>query len=410
MSSGALARGLKTGLTSWFWAVFVLFFTRGLFFTTWSGRGPQLRDQMDLDYANWGWYAACLSVGSVAGVLVAEQIVHRFGPRLFSYIAYIVLGGGLLILGLSVMWHNVWLAFIVTAIMGFPFGASDYSTNLEAARIDQRSGKSRVPVLHGGYSAGTMLGSSLVGLAVIAGIGLVPNFILIGIVVVIASLVAATFIRTRPQIKNPSEETEVLGAEVEHVLHPKIPQRLIWRERRTRLNGFIGFTFVFAEGVGVVWIPQAMQQFGYSESAIQWLGYVPFFAGFVIMRFVGGWLTDRLGRQRIVIMSCMILILGIVVFIATPILHVPLIGSLLWGLGDSIGLAMTVSALGDDPARAASRSTLLWTLVYLANLIVGPTIGLLSGVTGLVWSLTVPIIFIVLAAVASGAVRPEKTG
>ncbi|MEG0162018.1 MAG: MFS transporter, partial [Aurantimicrobium sp.] len=61
--------------TAWIWAIFTLFFTRGLLFATWSTRGPEIRDALNLDLQAMGWYAACLSVGSVTGVLISERIV-----------------------------------------------------------------------------------------------------------------------------------------------------------------------------------------------------------------------------------------------------------------------------------------------------------------------------------------------
>ena len=153
-------------MTAWFWGVFALFFTRGLFYATWSTRGPQLRDALHLDLAAMGWYAACLSAGSILGVVIAEAAVRRMGPKWFSVLAYVVLGAAFALLGLNLMWQAPILAYVITFIMGIPFGASDYNNNHEAARINHASTSNRVPALHGGYSVGVLLGAALVGLVV----------------------------------------------------------------------------------------------------------------------------------------------------------------------------------------------------------------------------------------------------
>ena len=77
---------------------------------------------------------------------------------------------------------------------------------------------------------------------------------------------------------------------------------------------------------------------------------------------------------------------------------------MLWGLGDSIGLAMCVAAMGDDPLRVSARMSFLWTLVYLANLAVGPIIGSLSSIGGLLAAFLAPIVLLIAAGVLSKSV------
>ena len=71
-------------MSAWFWALFVLFLSRGLLVATWSTQGPEIRDALALDLPTMGWYAACLSLGSITGVLTAEHLVGRFGSRFVS--------------------------------------------------------------------------------------------------------------------------------------------------------------------------------------------------------------------------------------------------------------------------------------------------------------------------------------
>jgi len=328
-----------------------------------------------------------------------------------------VLGIAFTLLGLSLLWQNVPMAYVVTAILGFPFGATDYSNNLEAAKINNESGKNRVPALHGGYSTGVLLGAALVGLVITLGVGVTPNFISIALIVLVVSVVAAFFIKDfRPK---PGEDAELASpgqvATAEHLPEPattaiidqKVSQREIWRESRSRHIGFIGFAFVFVEGAGAVWIPIALVQFGFSAADAAF-SYTLFGLGFVLVRFVGGPLADKLGREKIVLFSAIAAILGVGVFMATPFIHIPLVGALLWGIGDSIGLAMCVAAFGDDPTRVGSRMTFLWTLVYMANLVVGPVIGTLSSFVGLIWTFTLPIALMIYSAFASNAVKLQR--
>lgn len=362
-----------------------------------------------------GWYAACLSVGSVTGVLVSEGIVRKIGAKWFSVLMYLILGIAFVLLGLNLSWENTIMAYVVTALLGFPFGATDYNNNLEAAKINNTSGKNRVPALHGGYSIGVLLGAALVGLVINLGMGVTPDFIMIGVIVLALGVLASFFIKDARALHNVHVDpaSPAQAATAEHTaadtaapVDQKVKQRVIWSESRSRHIGFIGFSFVFVEGVGGIWIPIALVQFGFTPADAAF-GYTLFGIGFVVVRFVGGWVADKIGRERVVLFSAITAALGIAIFMATPLIHIPLVGVLLWGIGDSIGLAMCVAAFGDDPTRVGSRMTFLWTLVYVANLVVGPIIGTLSSFVGLIWTLTIPIALMIYSSFASKAVRPE---
>lgn len=381
--------------TAWFWAIFTLFFTRGLLNATWSSRGPDIRAALDLDLQAMGWYAACLSVGSVTGVLISERMVEKMGSRKFSIMTYIVLGGALVLLGLNLSWENTALSFVVTVLLGLPLGMADYDNNLEASNINRESAKNRVPMLHGGYSVGVLLGAALVGVAITAGIGITPDFIAIGLIVIAISVLVSFWIG---KDNGKVDRTHLKSADV-----VKISFKSIAKESRSRQIGLIGFAFVFAEGVGVVWIPIALVQQGFSP-ALAAFSYTLFGLGFVIMRFVGGPIADKIGRRKVVLFSAMTATAGIVIFMATPVLSIPLVGALLWGLGDSIGLAMCVAAMGDDAKRVSARMSFLWVLVYLANVAVGPVIGSLSSIGGLLAAFLAPIVLLVAAAVLSNSV------
>ena len=389
----------KRAMSLWFWAIFTLFFTRGVLMSTWSTQGPALREALNLDLVAMGWYAACLSVGSVTGVLISERIVEKIGSRKFSVLSYTILSLALILLGLNLAWEFTPLSFVITVLFGLPLGMADYDNNLEATNINREAAKNKVPLLHGGYSVGVLLGSALVGIVIIAGIGITPDFIAIGAIMLALSLIATLFIG-----KENGKAVTHASKDAPAVAKVKISE--IIAEKRSRQIGLIAFAFVFSEGVGVVWIPISLVQNGFSASDAAF-GATLFGLGFVIMRFIGGPIADKIGRQKVVLYSAITASAGIIIFILTPVIGMPLPGALLWGLGNSIGLAMGVAALGDDATRVAARMSFLWTIVYIANLVVGPTIGLLSGIGGLLIAFVAPLVFLVLAATVSHSVDEE---
>jgi MFS family permease len=382
----------------WFWAMFVLFLTRGLLVSTWSTQGPAIKDALSFDLPAMGWYAASLALGSIMGILSAEHLVGRFGSRVISILSYSILGSGLVLLGLNLFWEISPLAFVVTFLIGVPLGIADFDNNLEASTINRLSAKNRVPLLHGGYSLGVLMGAALVGVALSVGMSVSTDFLIIGLIVLGVSVFASTFI---------GKDNGKLLQELENSAPvAKISLSEVFKEPRTRHVTLIGIAFVFSETTGVVWLPIALVQQGYSPALAAW-GYTVFGTGFVLMRFVGGPIADAIGRQRVILYSSIAATVGILMFIGSTSLVLSLIGALLWGLGNSIGVAMCVAALGDDPARVNTRMTFFWIFAYSANLIVGPLLGALSNLGGLMLTFAVPIVLFILAALVSKAVSEE---
>lgn len=382
----------------WFWAVFVLFLTRGLLVATWSTQGPAIRDALSIDLPTMGWYAACLMLGSIIGVLTAEHLVGKYGSRFVSILSFSLLGLGLAFLGLNMFWEISPLSFLVTFLLGLPLGLADFDNNLEASNLNRLSAKNRVPLLHGGYSVGVLVGAAMVGIALSAGITVTVDFIAVGLIVLGVSVVAASFIGkdNGKLARNIDDPDRVI----------KISMKEVVAEPRTRQIALVGIAFIFAESTGVVWLPIALVQQGYSP-ALAAYGFTLFGLGFVIMRFVGGPITDAIGRQKAVVFSAIITIIGIGIFIASPVLGIPLVGAFLWGIGNAIGVSMCVAALGDDPIRVNTRMTMFWILAYLANLSVGPLLGALSNLGGLLLTFAVPVILLTAAALVSKSVSEE---
>jgi predicted MFS family arabinose efflux permease len=125
------------------------------------------------------------------------------------------------------------------------------------------------------------------------------------------------------------------------------------------------------------------------------------------MRLLGGRIADKLGRQNVVRYLALIAVAGIVIFMATPILHMPFVGIAIWGIGNSFGISMTVAAMSDSPEGAHAKQTLLWTVVYLANITVGPVLGFLSSLAGNYMSFVFPIATLFMALAFSASVKTK---
>jgi len=379
----------------WFAGVFILFACRGIMMSTWSNQGPAIKGFLGLTNSAMGLYQMVISIGSILGVVFAGRLLHRLGSRYLALITYAIMAVSLIGLAFAVTAHDILWACIFTALIGAPFGAADFLNNFEAGEIDRQSGRNRVPMLHFGYSGAVLLGAALTSILIGAKISLNADFALIGIIVAVGAIIESYMVpKENGKIEDHSDDGDASTMTIREVL----------ADVRNRKIVTIAFAFVVAEGSAVLWVPITLTGDGMSRSAAA-AALTVFAAGMAISRVLGGRIADRFGRQRIIQVLAITAILGIAVFMATPVIHLPILGIALWGVGDSIGIAMAVSAISESRKGQHAKQTLLWLVVYFGNFTVGPVLGFISSFAGNYASFLFPVAALAVAFTFSRSVK-----
>lgn len=399
MTKPTATRSAELALRAWFITVFVLFFGRGLMYTAWATRGPDIREYLNVSLADMGFLAMLFSVGAIAGVVLTGPIINRFGSRVVAVFSFTAMPTFLALMAiLAVNGQTGWVMF-VAVLFGFPFGAADFASNVEASDLDRQSAKSRMPLLHGGYSIGVLLGAASTGLLISAGVSTIVH--LIGIAVIVGSLALwRASLLPKDNGKQPGH-AEPAAKKVKDTT----PVNYV---RVIKISS-IAFIFVLAEGAAAVFIPLALVDAGRSSASAAFT-YTLFSLGMAFMRIVGGWIVDRIGRQRVVLYSSIVAAVGIGLFVFTPSAPVEHIAALLWGAGNSLAIAMTVSAITDNPVTANRLQSILWTFVYFGNLGVGPLLGGIANLTGIFLAFLLPVALMIVSAIISPALRKDSSG
>jgi MFS family permease len=126
-----------------------------------------------------------------------------------------------------------------------------------------------------------------------------------------------------------------------------------------------------------------------------------------VSRIVGGRIVDRFGRATVVLYSAVLAAVGVGLFSLTQFGPFELVGALLWGIGNSLPIAMAVSATTDNQKTASRSQSILWTWVYFGNLGVGPILGGASAVIGIFGAFLIPVALLVYSATVSGVTKPD---
>ena len=375
-----------------------MFFGRGLLYSSWSSRGPEVQDRLGVSITEMGILATLFAAGAIAGVVFSGRIVAKRGSRFLAVFTFFAMPVAMVMAIVGVLVGSFPLTAVSLAVFGLPFGAADFVSNVEAADLDRASSKSRIPILHGGYSIGVLVGASLTSILIAANIPL--EFQLGG------TLVAVGVFTVYRVAGLPAEHGKLAEGGEAHSRPRLTPSA----KRRVTLISTIAFAFILAEGSAAIFIPLALVNAGRTQAEAAF-AYTLFALGMAFTRVVGGRIVDRIGRTRVVFVSSLLAAAGVALFTLSQFGPFEYVAALLWGVGNSLAVAMTVSAATDNRATANRSQSILWTWVYFGNLGVGPILGGASALVGPFVAFLIPVAFLVYSAVISGVTRtdPEVT-
>lgn len=379
---------------SWYWLAFVSFGVQGLYFSTWVSRTPEIQKLLGLDTAQMGLFTLAMALGSLSGLLIGGPIIARLGTRIVLIFAYC--GGAIFLslLGVVAQMHNLQLATVSIILVGFSGGAGGLAINIEGANVDRNSPKSLLPSLHGAFSLGSLLGGAIGTIAIVNGVSVEANLIGMSALVFAVTLIVTTRL---PRTSGKHVHADMNTDQIATVASAK-ERRRVWLEPQTLMVAFIVIGFNLAEGTASTWLPIALVDAGLS-SAIATASYTVFAGAMAIGRLSGGPIVDYLGRARALIVFAAITALGILIVILTGWIAIPLVGAALWGLGNSIGFPLCVSAVSEDSRLAGSRVGVLVVASNTSGIAGPPLLGFIGQVAGLFSAFLVPF-FLLLAGMA----------
>ena len=394
----------KLSPRSWYWLAFASFGVQGLYFSTWVSRTPEIQKLLGLDTAQMGLFTLAMAVGSLSGLLIGGPIIARFGTRFVLIFAYC--GGAvfLALLGVVSQMSNLPLATLAIVFVGFSGGAGGLAINIEGANVDRNSPKSLLPSLHGAFSLGSLLGGAIGTVAIVSGVSVEANLIGMSVLVFIVTLLVTTRL---PRTSGMHVHAEMNTDQIATVASAK-DRRRVWLEPQTLMVAFIVIGFNLAEGTASTWLPIALVDAGLS-SAIATASYTVFAGAMAVGRLSGGPIVDYLGRARALIVFAAITALGILIVILTGWIALPLVGAALWGLGNSIGFPLCVSAVSEDPRLAGSRVGVLVVASNTSGIAGPPLLGFIGQVAGLFTAFLVPFFLLMAGMAFNRATRTHTT-
>ncbi|MBA4086100.1 MAG: MFS transporter [Kytococcus sp.] len=373
-------------------AVLATFAVSGFAFASWAARIPTIRGQLDLTPGELGRTLLVGALGSVVSLPFAGRVITRVGAARTVMIGVVTVAVGLLALGaaVDVLGH---LALTAAAIFVVAVGISlwDVAMNHEGAAVEQRLGRTMMPVFHACFSGGTVLGALVAAGVIRVGLPVVGHLAAAAAVALVVGLwVPRGFLARDLEVGGGAGVTERPGS--------------AWLEPRTLVIGVVVLVAALTEGTANDWIALAVTEGHDQPEEVGVLAFATFLAAMTAGRLLGVRVLDRFGRVPVLRVLFGLAVVGSLLVVLGGTVTA-FVGVVLWGVGASLGFPTGMSAAADDPARAAARLSVVSTIGYLAFIVGPPLLGLLGDHVGVLRSLLLVGVLAVPALLAVPAVR-----
>ncbi|WP_458111083.1 MFS transporter [Arthrobacter sp. R1-13] len=177
----------------------VLFFTNGAIFASLLPRYPEIKADLGLTNAAFGFAIAAFPVGAVLAGLSAGPLVRRFRSSRVAIVATVLSSLGILLAGNAPAWVALAVGLFVAGAMD---SITDVAQNSHGLRVQRLYGRSILNSFHAVWSVGAVMGG-LLGAAA-AGMAL-PRPLHLALAAVIFSLMAVLSYRLLLPGQEPAE-------------------------------------------------------------------------------------------------------------------------------------------------------------------------------------------------------------
>ncbi len=405
------------------WGLMGLFMLSGLMFSSWLTRLPSVRDALGMSPSELGAVLLAGAVGALVTVAVAGLVVTRWGGRVAMLLstagftlAYVLLAVGPTIGVVPLLALGVFLN-------GVSFSIGNVPLNVESAGVERRLGRTVLPQFHAAFSVGAVVGS-LIGAAMAQlGVSLLGQFVgtaVVGLVWRLAAIphvvldtlpartLAARAAAAGPAAAAGSEPGAAADVTVVSGRSGGVRTALgAWRERRTVLIGLVIMSAALSEGSANDWLALAVVDGFAQPEAVGAVVFGVFVGAMTLVRILGTSLIDRFGRVRVLRLSGVVSLGGLLLFGLAPSLPLAGVGVTAWGLGAALAVPIGLAAASDDPLRAAGRVAVVSAFASLAHLAAPPLLGLAAEAIGARHALLlITVAMVVSIALAGQVARP----
>ena len=369
-------------------SVGALFFLQGLCFATWASRIPTIQQSLHLSDGALGMILFALPVGSMIALPLSGWLVTRFGSKTIVTNALIFYVLALAALGLA---QNITQIISVLVLYGMAGNTANIAMNTQAVGVEARYGRNIMASFHGlwslaGFTAAG-IGTYMIGKEIIP----FTHFIMISGLILLALAVVFQYLL-------PNEERTAVSNRV-----------FAKPDRSLVMLGVIAFCCMICEGAMFDWSGIYFKKIVNAEGAWIGAGYTAFMCTMAAGRFIGDWVTMKLGFRRTIQISGLLIVTGLAISLVFPFLAPAITGFFLVGLGVSSVVPLVYSTAGKSKKMSPGVAlAAVSSIGFLGFLIGPPLIGIVAGASSLRISFIIIALMGLCVAIVAGILKGNE--
>ncbi|EPH02694.1 hypothetical protein HMPREF1531_02005 [Propionibacterium sp. oral taxon 192 str. F0372] len=374
------------------------FFTNGAVFGSLLPRYPEIKNLLGLTNTQYGLTVIAVSLGGLLALNMPSRLLARWAPPHIGIVATVVMGGALVITGTASLWPMVFVALLLAGIAD---AVSDTAQNAQAIAVQEASGRSLINRMHAFWSLGSACGGVTAVLASRAHIDLGIQLLGTGFACTAAMVVSAWLSSARlpdhHRLAAPAQKPTATA-------RGKTSVKLI-------MTGLVMITMTstLTEDFANNWATLYFHKIALLDPGTAGLAYTTVMVSQFAGRIASDPVTDRIGAARTCVVGCVMVALGLLTVVVSPLLVMRWAGLIVIGVGCA-PLTPTAYAASGSIATMSSAGgiTLMSWFLRAGGLAGSPLLGLASDGFGLRWAILLPT---VLAVAGTGfAVWMWRTG
>lgn len=351
-----------------------------------TSRLPAIKEIANIDNAAVGSILLALGLSTLAGLLLSERAISRYGAKNVT-----APGAGFLCLGiiLASLSINFWQILICCVFTGIAVGYCDVGMNALGIELEKRHKTLSLSFLHGVSSIGGVAGALSGAFFAWLDIGPFYNSLLVlGIFTLAWPLAFRHTVNSLPSV-----------GERRALAWTAIPAFVF-------ILGILTFLTHVAEGAAAEWgsiLLHSVKKAPEDEAA---LAFACFTGGMVVCRLGGDKLRLIFGDFPICFWGALTGAFGMALALLANWPLICLLGFLLMGLGLALIVPILFSRAGQVPGLGAGRaSAIISTFSYTGMLLFPPLLGYIAQLKGLSGTLWIVVAFCLFVAGGSFVMR-----
>jgi len=338
-------------------------------------------------------------VGSIPAMSAAGYLVPRLGSRRLlraGMIGYCLTGA---LLGVA---RDLVAFFLVFMLWGVFQGTLEVAMNTQGVAVESAQGRPVMPMFHGSWSLGALVGAGIGTAAVALGVSLTSQLLVLGVV----SLAALTILTSHLLTDNRDN--------LDHTSVAKHRPGRGWLTAALLILCVIALADMLCEGAAADWSAVYLRSSLRASGVIIGLAYTLYSLVMVTTRFAGTRLLARWPRHRVLPSLTALATVGFAVGLAVHNTAITLIAFCCLGAGCALVIPTTYSTVGETNSANPGRAVALVSGIGWVGFVAGPPlIGQIASATSLRFALSIiPVLTALITGliIATGAFTTGSSG